>query len=57
MSAEGKQVIAKIASQLAPTRQNKIMVNGYTDNAPIGRELARRGITSNQILSQNVPKT
>src|SRR5471030_1452508 len=52
MSAEGKQVIAKMASQLAPTQQNKIMVNGYTDNAPIGRDLARRGITSNQILSQ-----
>ena len=52
MSGEGKQVIAKLASQLAPTQQNKIVVNGYTDNAPIGRELERRGITSNEILSQ-----
>jgi len=52
MSEQGKQVIAKLASQLAPTQQNKIIVNGYTDNAPIGRELQRQGITSNQILSQ-----
>ncbi len=52
MSDEGKQVIAKLASQLAPTQQNKIVVNGYTDNAPIGRELERRGITSNLVLSQ-----
>jgi chemotaxis protein MotB len=52
MSDAGKQVIAKLASQLAPTQQNKIVVNGYTDDAPIGRELQRQGITSNQILSQ-----
>jgi chemotaxis protein MotB len=52
MSDQGKQVIAKLASQLAPTQQNKIVVNGYTDNAPIGRELQRKGVTSNQILSQ-----
>src|SRR3954454_309187 len=35
MSDDGKQVIAKLASKLAPTQQNKIVVNGYTDNAPI----------------------
>ena len=52
MSEDGKQVIAKLASKLAPTQQNKIVVNGYTDNAPIGRELARKGVTSNEILSQ-----
>jgi chemotaxis protein MotB len=28
------------------------MVNGYTDNVPIGPELMRQGITSNQVLSQ-----
>lgn len=52
MSAEGKEIIAKMAAQLAPTQQNKIVVNGYTDNAPIGPELERQGVTSNQILSQ-----
>jgi chemotaxis protein MotB len=52
MSDGGKQIIAKMASQLAPTQQNKVVVSGYTDNAPIGPALARQGITSNQILSQ-----
>jgi chemotaxis protein MotB len=27
-------------------------VNGYTDNAPVGRALQRQGITSNEVLSQ-----
>jgi chemotaxis protein MotB len=52
MSNDGKQIIAKMASQLAPTQQNKIVVSGYTDNAPIGSALQRQSITSNQILSQ-----
>jgi chemotaxis protein MotB len=52
MSAAGKQIIAKMASQLAPTQQNKLMVNGYTDDAPIGPELQRKDVTSNLILSQ-----
>ena len=52
MSASGKQVIARMAAKLAPTQQNKIVVNGYTDNAPIGPALQAKGITSNQVLSQ-----
>ena len=52
MSAQGKQVIARLASKLAPTQQNKLVVNGYTDNAPIGPALQRDGVTSNQMLSQ-----
>jgi len=52
MSEQGKQIIAKMASQLAPTQQNKLVVNGYTDNAPIGAALRRQGVTSNEILSQ-----
>jgi chemotaxis protein MotB len=52
MSAQGQSVIAKLASQLAPTQQNKLLVNGYTDNAPIGPALQRQGVTSNQDLSQ-----
>ena len=35
-----------------PTQQNKVLVSGYTDNAPIGPALQRQGITSNQDLSQ-----
>ena len=52
MSERGKQIIANMAAKLAPTQQNKILVSGYTDNAPIGAALQRQGITSNEILSQ-----
>jgi chemotaxis protein MotB len=52
MSERGKQIIAGFATKLAPTQQNKILVSGYTDNAPIGAALQRQGITSNEILSQ-----
>jgi chemotaxis protein MotB len=52
MSDRGKQIIANMAAKLAPTQQNKILVSGYTDNAPIGPALQRQGITSNQDLSQ-----
>jgi chemotaxis protein MotB len=52
MSAPGKEIIAKFAVKLAPTQQNKLLVNGYTDDAPIGRALQKNGITSNQELSQ-----
>ena len=52
MSAEAQQTISKIVPILAPMQQTKIMVNGYTDNVPIGQDLVRQGVTSNQVLSQ-----
>jgi len=52
MAERGKRIIAGFAAKLAPTQQNKILVSGYTDNAPIGPALQRQGITSNEILSQ-----
>jgi len=52
MSPQGQQIIAKMASQLASTQQNPLVVNGYTDNAPIGAALKKRGVTSNLDLSQ-----
>src|SRR6516162_2902394 len=52
MSDRGKRIIASFAAKLAPTQQNKILVSGYTDNAPISPALQRQGITSNEILSQ-----
>ena len=52
MSAQGQQIIGRLASQLAPFQQNKLVVNGYTDNAPIGASLRRQGIDSNQVLSE-----
>ena len=52
MPAQAQQTIGKIVPILAPKQQNKIQVNGYTDNVPIGPELMRQGVTSNQVLSQ-----
>jgi chemotaxis protein MotB len=52
MSASGQRIISNLAQKLAPSQQNKLMVRGYTDNTPIGPELQRQGVTSNQDLSQ-----
>jgi chemotaxis protein MotB len=52
MPATAQQTIAKMVPILAPMQQTKIMVNGYTDNVPIGSGLMRQGITSNLVLSQ-----
>ena len=52
MSAQAQQTIAKMAAILAPQQTTKIVVNGYTDNTPIGAGLMRQGVTSNLILSQ-----
>ena len=52
MPVEAQQTIGKIVPILAPMQQTKIIVNGYTDNVPIGPGLMREGITSNVVLSQ-----
>jgi chemotaxis protein MotB len=52
MKEQGKVIIARMAAKLAPTQQNKLLVNGYTDNTPIGPALQQEGVTSNQILSE-----
>jgi chemotaxis protein MotB len=52
LSERGQQSIANIAKILAPQQVSKVVVNGYTDNAPIGAGLRRQGVTSNLILSQ-----
>jgi chemotaxis protein MotB len=57
MSDDGKEIIAKMAKTLAAGQQDKLIVNGYTDNAAIGPKLKREGITSNQMLSQKRAET
>jgi chemotaxis protein MotB len=52
MKPQGKQIISRFAEKLAPTQQSKLIVNGYTDNAPIGPELKRQGVNTNEELSQ-----
>jgi chemotaxis protein MotB len=57
MTPAGEQIIAKMASQLAEGQRLKLVVNGFTDNAPIGAELRRQGIATNQELSQKRAET
>jgi len=52
ITADGKDIIAKMAKTLAAGQQDKLMVNGYTDNVPVSPALQRQGITSNEMLSQ-----
>jgi chemotaxis protein MotB len=52
LSSGGKEVIGKMAKILAPEQQDKLVVNGYTDNAPIGPALIREGVSTNDALSQ-----
>ncbi|MBX6744506.1 MAG: OmpA family protein [Acetobacteraceae bacterium] len=57
MNDRGKNIISDFAKKLASTQQNRLMVSGYTDNAPIGPALRRRGVASNQELSQKRAET
>jgi chemotaxis protein MotB len=52
MPVAAQQTLSKIVPILAPKQQAKLLVNGYTDNVPIGPGLKSQGITSNQELSQ-----
>ena len=52
MTDDGKDTIAKMAKMLAPTQRNRIVVNGYTDNTPVGAALKAKGVASNDDLSQ-----
>jgi len=52
MRREGQRIIADMSKKLAPTQQSKLIVTGFTDNAPIGPSLMRKGIETNQDLSQ-----
>jgi len=52
MSAGGKKIIADMAHMLAPDQQDKLVVNGYTDNTPVGARLQKQGVASNQALSE-----
>jgi chemotaxis protein MotB len=57
MPPAAQQTIAKMAPILAPLQQTSIVVNGYTDNTPIGPELMAQGVTTNLVLSQRRANT
>jgi len=52
LSPQGK---AELATNIVPKLQNlknvKIVVYGFTDNAPVGRDLVKQGIPDNLVLS------
>jgi chemotaxis protein MotB len=51
MPPQAAKTIAEMAPVLAPMQTAHITIIGYTDNVPIGPELAQQGVTSNQQLS------
>lgn len=52
LSEDGQQIMSRIATQLAPYQTEPIVINGYTDNAPIGAALSRSGVATNVVLSE-----
>jgi chemotaxis protein MotB len=52
MPPQAQKTMGKMIPILAPMQQTKIVVNGYTDNVPIGPGLKRLGISTNLELSQ-----
>lgn len=58
MTPAGKDIIAKMAKMLAPGQgEEKLMVSGYTDTTPVGSQLRRMGIMTNEELSQKRAET
>lgn len=57
ISDRGKHIMGDIAHKLAADQTHKLVVSGYTDNAPIGAGLKKMGITSNEVLSQKRAET
>ena len=51
LNSQAKAVLAKLVPTLSGLQQTKIIVDGYTDNVPIGPGLKRTGISSNLELS------
>ena len=51
LNPQAKSTLNKIVPSLTGLKQTKIVVDGYTDNEPIGPELRQMGITTNLELS------
>ena len=51
LNSQAKTVLGKLVPTLSGLQQTKIIVDGYTDNVPIGPGLKREGISSNLELS------
>jgi chemotaxis protein MotB len=51
VSSGARQTLDKIVPSLQGLQSTKVVVDGYTDNVPIGAELRRQGIANNIDLS------
>lgn len=51
LSREGRADLDRIVPSLRDLQNGKVVVYGYTDNVPVGPELAQQGITDNLDLS------
>ena len=51
INQSARQTLSKIVPTLQGLQQTKVVVDGYTDNVPVGPELQRMGIASNLDLS------
>lgn len=52
LSKDGEEAISAAARRLASGQTVPLIVNGYTDNQPVGSGLKRKGVTTNDELSQ-----
>lgn len=52
LSDAGEQTMARVAQQLAPYQSRPILINGYTDNTPVGPNLRQQGVDNNAMLSE-----
>jgi chemotaxis protein MotB len=53
LEPKGENTLMKLVPTLEKLQNTRIVVNGYTDNVPIGPELRRMGVESNLQLSSN----
>ena len=51
LNKDSKDILKKLVPTLTGLKETKIIVDGFTDNVPIGAKLKRQGIASNLELS------
>lgn len=51
INSKAEATLRKLVPALQGLMQTQVVVDGYTDNVPVGRELQRRGIANNLDLS------
>ncbi|WP_137178250.1 OmpA family protein [Roseomonas sp. AR75] len=51
ITESARRELAKMVPTLQGLRQTRVIIEGYTDNTPVGPELRREGISSNLDLS------